>query len=68
MNSIDSHEHDSSDAAEPIAQPPGIAEGRQELARLIGRLLAHEWLHKQRTGKRGRDHEEAADDEIPRSG
>jgi hypothetical protein len=66
MNSFDSHEHDSSDAAVPIAQPPEIADGRRELARLIGRLLAHDWLHKQRTGRRGHDHDNAADDEVPR--
>jgi len=67
MNSIDSHEHDSSDAVAPITQPPEIAEGRRELAGLIGRLLAHEWLHKQRSGKHHRDGDNVAEDEIPPS-
>ena len=54
-------------AAEPIAQPAETADGRRELARLIGRLLAHHWLHQQQT----RDHrsagESAADDHSMRS-
>lgn len=67
MNPIDSHEHDCSAAAAPIVQSPEIAAGRRELARLIGRLLAHEWLHQQRTGKRGHDRDNAANDEAARS-
>jgi len=38
-----------------------IAEGRRELARLIGRLLAHEWLQKQRTGSNDQALETAGD-------
>lgn len=64
MNSIDSHEHDSSDAVAPSAQPPEFAEGRRELAGLIGRLLAHEWLRKQRSGKNRRDGDNVAENEI----
>ena len=66
MNLTDCREIDSSNvvAAKPIAQLQDIAEGRRELARLIGRLLAHEWLHKQRAEKRGHDRD---DDDIPRS-
>jgi len=68
MNSTNSSEHDSSDAEAPVSQPPEIAEGRRELARLIGRLLAHEWLRKQRSGKGGHDGVHVANDEVPRSG
>jgi len=39
--------------ATPNTQSQDIAEGRRELARLIGRLLAHEWLQKQRSGDNG---------------
>ncbi len=67
MNSTDSHEHDSSDAVTPIAQSPEFAEGRRELAGLIGRLLAHEWLRKQRSGNHHRDGGNGPEDEIPPS-
>lgn len=63
MSSVDSHKCDSPQtaASTPIAELSDVAEGRRELARLIGRLLAHEWLARQRTGKQGRDSENTPD-------
>jgi hypothetical protein len=37
--------------AAPNAPSQDIAEGRRELARLIGRLLARHWLQEQRAGR-----------------
>jgi hypothetical protein len=41
------------DRAAPNAPNQDLVEGRRELARLIGRLLAHRWLEEQRAGSQG---------------
>lgn len=67
MHSVDSRKHDSSQTAaeSPVVPPSDVTEDRHELARLIGRLLAHEWLARQRTGKQGRDSETTVDEKDP---
>ena len=63
---MDSHNFESPQmlATNPIAQPPDIAEGRRELARLIGRLLAHHWLQEQRTSPHRPGRENAANNQT----
>jgi hypothetical protein len=57
MNSTNSHAEGAAKVTirTPISAQVEVAEGRRELARVIGRLLANEWLHKQRAAKQGRD-------------
>jgi hypothetical protein len=63
MHAMDSHPHDAPPVTgeTPTARPPEVAEERRELARLIGRLLAHQWLHEQRAGTHYRNHAKAID-------
>jgi hypothetical protein len=46
--------------AVPNAQRQDVAEGRRELAQLIGRLLAHNWLQEQRASRQGQTAETAS--------